>query len=417
MKINTTWRTVAKDNPREMWKMINYKENDTKKKPKKINEKVIQEYFKSIFQAQKLQNNPTIDDIKDTLITYHVYIPLLDDDFTVNELNEAIRKNGNGFGLDSIDKKIANVFTVSLRKSILNFFNHIFGSDYAAVWRKQLLRPEKKKGHSEHNPKLRGVAISQVLPTLYDIMIYNRFNQWYTPNIEQAGFREKQGCILQIFAIYVVMEFVRSIGKSLYIGFLDYEKAFDFINWKNIVSHLMERGAGARFTRAIANMYEETSYIPKVCNRIGDAIVAKHGVTQGRQSSTSLFSFEVKELAKNVDVPESCLYGFNVFQLADDTALLAEAINILCQMFGKCLQFSDENFMFANIDKTYFLHLQDDPDTHPIQIDDNTTISAAELNEYIYLGVIFVASNNILRHIKRNLQNRAFQRSAYTLIG
>ena len=82
-------------------------------------------------------------------------------------------------------------------------------------------------------------------------MIYNRFNQWYNPNIEQAGFREKQGCILQIFAIYVVMEFVRSIGKSLYIGFLDYEKTFDSIDFSFILSTLEIFGFGKNIIKWI----------------------------------------------------------------------------------------------------------------------------------------------------------------------
>ena len=55
-----------------------------------------------------------------------------------------------------------------------------------------------------------------------------------------------------MFSIYVVMEFLKSIGKCLYIGFLDYEKAFVFINRANIIKHLKEKGAGSKFVHAIA---------------------------------------------------------------------------------------------------------------------------------------------------------------------
>ena len=413
-KVNPSWKKIAKDDPKKLWKKINYKdENNKKRKSEKIDEKTIQKYFKGIFQAPKLEGTPTVADVRESLAAYNVYVPILDDDFTLDELNVAIEGNGQGIGLDGMDKKIANLFTLDLRKCILRFFNQVFSSQYPDVWTKLALRPEEKKGHSPTTPKLRGVAISQLLPTLYDIMMNNRFNLWYVKNAEQAGFTSKQGCIMQVFALYLLMEAMKAIGKSLFIGFLDYEKAFDFINRCNIIKHLMDCGAGSRFITAIANMYEETSYVPRVGNFIGDAIVAKHGVTQGRQSSTSLFSFEVKELPESVNEPQSCLNGFNALQLADDTALPAESIEIQVKLFKRCFGFSKKNFMFANVDKTVYLHLDDRPYREPLKIDDDTTINAAKNDEYPYLGVLVIASNNIIEHIKHNLKHRAYHEHKY----
>ena len=175
----------------------------------------------------------------------------------------------------------------------------------------------------------------------------------------------------------------------------------------------MEHGAGARFTRAIANMYEETSYVPKVCNLIGEGISAKHGVTQGRQSSTSIFSFEVSKLPSHVDVPQSCLRGFNCCQLADDTALPVEDRPGLITAFAKCFDFSEINYMFANVVKTVYLHLHDEPDTQPLLINEETTIGAAENNEYVYLGMLFIASSDIIKHIESNLRRRAFHEATF----
>ena len=100
----------------------------------------------------------------------------------------------------------------------------MFNTKYPNEWTKQLLHPEKKKGHTPNDPKLRGIAVSRLLPTLYDIILFIRFNLWCSPNVEQAGCRPKQGCLLQIFSIYVVMEVYWKV--FIYIGFLDYDKAF-----------------------------------------------------------------------------------------------------------------------------------------------------------------------------------------------
>ena len=69
--------------------------------------------------------------------------------------------------------------------------------------------------------------------------------------------------------------------------------------------------------------------------------------------------------------------------------------------------------MFTNVKKTFFLHLCDNPDINPIHVDDQTIIGPAENNEYVYLGVKFVASDNIVTHIKKNLQCRMYHVSKF----
>ena len=409
VRMNSSWKYMSKNDPRKMWKAINYG-GDTETESRctyKLDEKMINRYFTDIFQADKLLNNPTVDDEEDLLENYHMHVPILDDKFTLEELSGAIENNGRGVGLDCVEKRVALLFNTELRNSVLKLLNYVFENGYPYEWTKQLLRPEKKKGHTEKLPKLRGVAITQLLPTLYDIILFNRFNLWYRPNPEQAGFRPKQGCLLQIFAIYVTMEFLKSKRKSLYIGFLDYEKAFDFISRGNLIKHLKKKGAGGKFIRAVANMYRETSYVPKLRNRIGNSIVAKHGVTQGRQSSTSFFSFEVQEMKDYIKIP-SILSENNLLQLADDTALLAENRPFLQSAFQQCLQFSANNYLYANVAKTVFLHLSDNADTDPITVNDTTVIKPAENNEYVYLGMKFVDSDDMVVHMKRNLKDRMF---------
>ena len=304
-KVNISWQFTSKNNPKKLWKMIDYDDKGLKSVTStySVTENLIPNYFSDVFQAKRLEENPTVADIKHTSEAYNVYIPVMDDDFILDELNDAIQNNGRVTGLDSIDKRIAVLFTLELRYKLLQFFNHIFNTQYPIEWTKQLLRPEKKKGHTENEPKLRSIAISQLLPTLYDIILFNRFILWYSPNPEQAGFRPRQGCLFQIFSRYVVMEFLRSVGKCLYIGFLDFEKAFDFLNRANIIEHLKEKGGGSKFIKAVASMYEETFYFPILYNRMGKVISAKHGVTQGRQTSTSFFSFEVREMPNSINVP------------------------------------------------------------------------------------------------------------------
>ena len=59
---------------------------------------------------------------------------------------------------------------------------------------------------------------------------------------------------------------------------MDYEKAFDYANRTKIVSKLIEKGCGAQFTKAVAKMYDSTSYLPVINNKIGNKITTQHMV-------------------------------------------------------------------------------------------------------------------------------------------
>ena len=117
-------------------------------------------------------------------------------------------------------------------------------------------------------------------------------------------------------------------------------------------------------------------------------------------------------MGKYINIPQSTINDTNLLQLADDSCLLAEEKNFLTREFEQVLKFSKDNYMSANIDKTVFLELSDNNDTDPIMVG-STTLKSAKSNEYDYLGMKFIASNNIISHIKRCLKDRMFHTSRY----
>ena len=99
------------------------------------------------------------------------------------------------------------------------------------------------------------------------------------------------------------MELSRLNKSQVFLGFLDYEKAFDFISRGNILKDLVHNVAGIGFTKAIADMI-----------KYGDKISYKHGVTQGRTSSTSFFNFEMKDMPLALHSRENDFLKYNLFQ-------------------------------------------------------------------------------------------------------
>ena len=89
------------------------------------------------------------------------------------------------------------------------------------------------------------------------------------------------------------------MGNDLFVGFLDYEKAFDYANRAGIFSCLMNDGCGSNFTEAISNMFTTSTYYPKSSkNYLSNGITTNYGVTQGLRSSGSFFSYYVSDMPK-----------------------------------------------------------------------------------------------------------------------
>ena len=104
-----------------------------------------------------------------------------------------------------------------------------------------------------------------------------------------TGFRNGQGCSLELFSVILLIHYSKKEKKNFIVGFLDYEKAFDYANRANLVSKLIDKGCGQMFTKAVAKMYMSTTYVPAANNKLCEEL--SYGMAQGRHSSPNFYSF------------------------------------------------------------------------------------------------------------------------------
>ena len=254
------------------------------------------------------------------------------------------------------------------------------------------------------------MAISSLLPTIYDIILNNRFSCWYKINPEQAGFRKQQGCVIQILAIYLLIELANSQNETVFIGFVDYEKAFDFTNRAEIVRDIVENNTGATFTKAVSQMYSRNYN----AHRLGEPISAEHGVTQGRKSSTTLFSFAISCIPKAIFINTDLLSQNNhVLQLADDASIISNSCNDLAVAFKQLIEVSESKYMMINVEKTFYIHASKNPIHTTLRISEKQLIPPALNNQHLYLRMWILASDNIADHIKYNLNHRKYNIKKY----
>ena len=403
-------RSLQSKNPKKLWEIINWKD-DRHDEITEIPPEVVFKFFKGIFQSEVTKSHPVISSVEDRVQKYNNFCNITDNSITLDEIKDAGIRLKKGSSMDGIPPEIIKVLPHSMLLVVKKLFNGVFSIAYPDAWRTQILLPTPKKGHTTSEPKLRGVAVGPALSRAYDVIMDSRFCKWFKPNAEQAGFRKGQGCNLQIFAMLLTIDLMKKQDKELFVGLLDYEKAFDFTNRVKMIEMMMDNNIGAKYVHNWFETYKSTSFVPKnSTTAIGDAIETWYGVTQGKHSSANIFSFFVSDMARVINHENiDSLHPYGVFQLADDTTVLADSLLSFTARMGAAFSYSEAKLLKVNMGKTKFLHCWYEPKKVRISIDGVNHIDPVDDKDgYNWLGIYLHHSNDITKIIRYNLNKKKF---------
>ena len=87
----------------------------------------------------------------------------------------------------------------------------------------------------------------------------------------------------------------QSKNKQIYCAFVDYRKAFDFINRSNFWTKLLEQGINGKLIKVIYNLYENSKSCVKKDKTISPSFSNELGVRQGDNLSPLLFSLYLND--------------------------------------------------------------------------------------------------------------------------
>ena len=411
------WMHLFSKKPKKMWELVDWKMKDNREK-KDLSPDIISKFFKGIFQAEKINNDPKISEAKELVDQYNHVCEVTDKDISDEEMSKASRKMKRGVGMDGISPNIMSMAPKPLLDIIKKLYNTIYGKWYPECWNEQLLLSFAKKDHSSSKPSLRGIGIGPVLSRMFDVIVNMRFGAWYKPNKEQAGFREEQGCLLQILALLMLIDLSKRLSKDLLIGVIDYEKAFDFTNRFLLCQDLVNKQFGKRFVSNYMNSYESTSYVVKAsANERGDSIKTDQGLTQGKTTSSSYFSLFVSDMPDglhNNNNPDF-MDPFYLLQLADDTTITAELIQSFVQNMSTVAKYSLEKFLRIHLTKSKYFHLTNNPNaklTDDISLGDGITLKPI-IENYMWLGFWLSDTNDISEIIQHHISKKMVHISSF----
>ena len=151
------------------------------------------------------------------------------------------------------------------------------------------------KGDQSECENHRGIMLLSVPGKVFNRIMMQRLKTAVDKKLRdhQAGFRKERSCIDQITSLRIIIEQSLEWNASLYVTFVDFEKAFDSLDRKSLWKLMRHYGIPEKFVTIIKNTYDETSWRVLHEGSLSDKFEIKTGVREGCLLSPFLFLLAV----------------------------------------------------------------------------------------------------------------------------
>ena len=173
----------------------------------------------------------------------------------------------------------------------------------------------------------------------------------------QVGFTNGRGTRDQIANIRWTIEKARKFQKNIYFCFIDYAKAFDYVDHNKLWKILKEMGIPDHLTCLLRKLYAGQEAIVRTGHGITDWFQTGKGVCQGCKLSPCFFNLYAEYIMRNAGL-EGAQAGIKIpgrninnLRYADDTTLMAESEEELKSLLMKVKEESEKTGLKLNIQK------------------------------------------------------------------
>ena len=343
-------------------------ENEFTTDPKKILD-LQKEFYEKLYG-----NDDRMDDFDEILFDN---IPKLSNDDTqfmderlcMDDCTAAVKalKRGKSPGSDGLTADFYKFFWSDIKENVLDSLQYAYKNNpLSNEQRRAILRLIPKK--DKDNTDLKNWRPISLLNTDYKILAHalSIRLQKVLPKIishDQNGYLKNRFIGFNVRTIIDAIEYSYYNNLNTLLAFLDFEKAFDKINWKFMDKTLLNFGFGEAFRKWIKIMYTDISSCVLNNGYTSKYFTLKCGIRQGCPLSALLFIMAVEILAitirKNENIKGISL-GANeikITQLADDTTLILKDITSLHLALNILYMFHKSSGLKLNYTKTEILPL------------------------------------------------------------
>lgn len=359
---------VAFNKNRDFWKEHGKINQNKRKRPPHIDNKVQNEDINQVFtnKYKDLYNcNPSDEEI-------------------IKELNTAIEKdlqqykgNQHVISVDKVNKAIGRLKSDKSDGSKGLYSNHlIYAPHIMKVHLALLLTTMHIHGYTPHDmlngtllsilkdkfgnkcdsDNYRGICLCSSITKMYEWIIVDEYQDILRTSNLQHSFKKKHSTMMCSLSLKEVVKYYHNRGSRVYGCFIDASKAFDRLRHDRLFKLLRQRGLPPIILRLIMDMYRRQSSRTVWDNCHSDYFSAKNGVRQGGVASPILFTVYMDELLCRLEKTKvGCYVGhewYGSLGYADDLEVKCPSIRGLQILVNTCSEFGDEYGVIYNSKKS-----------------------------------------------------------------
>ena len=312
---------------------------------------------------------------------------------TKEEIKATIKnmKCGKASGIDSITVDLLKVDTEATATVLEVLFKQIWDKEKVPEdWSKGLIVKLAKKGDLTDCGNWRGITLMSVPAKIMGRVIIDRIRNAVDEKLrkEQAGFRKGRNTGEQIFVLRNIIEQVVEWNSSLYVCYVDFEKAFDSVHRETLWRIMKCYGIPGKLISMTKALYEDCQ-----CAVLDDTgsptwFEVITGVKQGCVMSGFLFLLVIDWVMKATTKGEETGIRWKLtskledLDFADDLALISSTRAQIQRKVEKLDQKGKQVGLKINVAKTKTMRYNA-VNNEPVMIGDK---GIEEVDKFVYLG-------------------------------
>jgi exonuclease III len=316
-------------------------------------------YFDRVYeqQAEEFLNKYDRGELQST-IDNTLELEILNHNISLQELENAVKKlkSGKSAGLDMIPAELVKYNIDHIKSDLLLLYNYVLNTgDYPATWAEGLRVALPKDGGD-----IRPITIEPIFGKILETIIDNRLNfinEAFCKNDRyNGGFLKGSMTQDNMLTLLGCIQKQTQLGKCLYIAFVDFKKAFNYINRKLLFYKIIKAGKFGKTIDLLRNMYTKIRARVKINGSFFDWIEDKCGTNQGGPLSPNMFRTMLSDLKNyfntNHGIVISELEILTHILWADDLAIVSDSERGLNEQLEGLFKFCCHNQMIVNEVKT-----------------------------------------------------------------
>ncbi len=277
-------------------------------------------------------------------------------------------KSNKSPGYDGLPSEFYKTFWPEVKDLVLNSFNESFRVGELSETHKQIIISLIfKKGERTLLKNYRPLSLSNTDYKILAFVLANRLHKVLKKLIspEQVAYIKGRYIGQNIRLVLDIIKKAKDENKEAILLFLDYEKAFDSIEWDFIHLCLKKMGFKENFCRWLQVIYTKPKAFLKMNGFLSKSINIERGIRQGCPLSCLVFIICLELLNLQIKQNDQ-LEGFSIdnereikiLQYADDTSLFMKELNQVPKFIEAVNTFSKVTGLSLNLEKTEGIHIR-----------------------------------------------------------